>query len=152
MRFLPLSLYRPQQTRPPPPHPNLVSVCVWERERARDGEEGGVHSYRHVSPQRGDSTKDKSISAGQRPPSRLGDRSNPRILMQQPLKRALDCGESPHILSFCAPHPNLTTFNPHRGFPSNFKTSTSLRESLAASSSQTSAWATEGPAGRRGQL
>lgn len=66
-----------------------------ERESEVGGGRGGLHSYRHVSPQRGDSTKDKSISAGQRPPSLLGDGSNPSILMQRPLKRALDAAERP---------------------------------------------------------
>lgn len=88
-----------------PPSKPCVCVCVGEGCRG-----GGVYSYRQVSPQRGSSTKEWSISAGQRPPCRLGDGSNPRILMRHPFKGLWTLEKAPHtvLLSPLLPIPRLS--------------------------------------------
>lgn len=59
-----------------------VSVCV----------EGGGKLLQT----RGNSTKEGSISAGQRPPCCLDNGSNPRILMRQPFKGLWTLEKAPH--------------------------------------------------------
>lgn len=107
----------------PPSKPNQC-VCVWERERCVWG---GVYSYRQVSPQRGSSTKEKSISAGQRPPCLLGDGSNPRILMRHPFKGPWTLEKAPHTVL-------LSPSSPLHGSPSPTPNQHASGESLATSS------------------
>lgn len=118
--------------------PSIPNQCVCVRERNVGG--GGLHSYRHVSPQRGNSTKEKSISAGQRPPCRLGDSSNPRILMRHPFKGLWTLEKAPHTV-LLSPPPS----NPLHGSPSPTPNQHASEESLATSSSVHSAWAMESP-------
>lgn len=111
-----------------------------ERERERGAERCrlgvGVYFYRQVSPQRGSSTKEGSISAGQRPPCHLGDGSNPRILMRHPFKGLRTLEKAPHTVLLCPS-------SPLRSSPSLTPNQHASRESLATSSTLHTARAVE---------